>query len=173
MEILWRNTIILVMIQLIIDPSNFEKFNPNCEDLWDTSCAVDFKVYWYGQCDMWIDYVRVDNEIAHDLFSNDLQNPQFVQYQNWLKWEADSIATLFPNAAYRFYIEEFEFNQIPCMEYVSRKIDTLDRENTFGFMCDFNYSTFKIHTPGFDTVRPSAEYIKKNFSRQIRFERDF
>lgn len=142
--------------QLVLNPELTPLFNPNCENLWDEDCAVDFQVYWYGQCNMWIDYVRVDNEIAHRLLKgND------VDFERWLKWEADSIATLFPNAAYRFYIEEFEFNQIPCMQYVSRKIDTLDGDNNFGLMCDFNYSTFKIHTPGFDTVKPSAEYIKR------------
>ncbi len=147
--------------QLVLNPLNDELFNPNCENLWNEDCKVDFRVYWYGLCDMWIDYVRVDNEIAHDLFNKDTSNTNYKRYQNWLKWEAHDIATLFPNAAYRFYIEEFEFNQIPCMEYVSRKIDSLDGVNDFGLMCDLNYSTFKIQTPGFDTVRPSAEYIKR------------
>ncbi len=140
--------------ELTINPELNERFNPNCENLWNEDCGVDFRVYWYGLCDMWIDYVRVDNEIAHDLFKGAFDS-------TWLKWEAHDIATLFPNAAYRFYIEEFEFNQIPSMEYVSRKIDSLDGVNDFGLMCDLNYSTFKIQTPGFDTVRPSAEYIKR------------
>ncbi|MBK8552226.1 MAG: hypothetical protein IPL53_14655 [Ignavibacteria bacterium] len=60
-----------------------------------------------------------------------------------------------------FTSRNLRFNQIPCMAYVSRKINSFDGENNFGLMCDFNYSTFKIHIPHFDTVRTSAEYVKR------------
>ena len=150
---------------LIIEPGNDELLNPNCENLWDQNCRVDFRVYWYGLCDMWIDYVRVDNDVAHDLFHSDTTNSLHNKYMNWLTWEAKDIASHYPDAVFRFYIEEFEFNQIPCMSYVSRKIDSLWKINnpsgSMSLMCDLNYSTFKIQIPGFDTVRMSAERIKR------------
>jgi hypothetical protein len=41
---------------------------------------ADIQVYWYGNCNMWIDYVRVDNDIADELFNPN--NPGLAQ-KNW------------------------------------------------------------------------------------------
>jgi hypothetical protein len=35
---------------------------------WDANCHVDFKVWWYGQTDVWIDYVTVNDELGEELF---------------------------------------------------------------------------------------------------------
>ncbi|MBK8553111.1 MAG: hypothetical protein IPL53_19450 [Ignavibacteria bacterium] len=56
--------------------------------------------------------------------------------------------------------EEFEFNQIPCMEYVSRKIDTLDRENNFGLCVILIIRLSNTHT-GFRYCKTLCEYIKR------------
>ncbi len=42
---------------------------------------ADIQVYWYGQCDMWINYVRVDNEIADGLL-----NPNSSKYNLYNGW---------------------------------------------------------------------------------------
>ncbi len=31
-------------------------------------CRVDFKIYWYETTDLWIDYVKVEDQYAHELF---------------------------------------------------------------------------------------------------------
>lgn len=31
---------------------------------------VDYRVYWYGEVDVWLDYVRLDDEWAHFLFTD-------------------------------------------------------------------------------------------------------
>lgn len=83
---------------------------------------ADVQIYWYGECDMWIDYVRVDDDIANELFKG--------KHDNWLEEEA-KYAAAFNNGAgaYRFYIEIFEYNNIPCMAYVSRKLDSISFAN--------------------------------------------
>ncbi len=81
---------------------------------------TDIQVYWYGNCDMWIDYVRVDNMVAHRLLSG--SDPEF---NNWLHWEAEDIACYSQSSAIKFYMELFAFGNIPCMAYVSRKLDSL------------------------------------------------
>jgi hypothetical protein len=86
---------------------------------------VDIKVYWFGNCDMWIDYIRVDNDIANDLLTSDTTNAHHREYLNWLQWEAQNIACNGGQAPSKFYLELFEFNQIPCMEYVNHKLDSL------------------------------------------------
>jgi hypothetical protein len=121
---------------------------------------VDFRVYWYGKCDMWIDYVRVDNEIADRLFNND------QEFISWFNWEVDSIATQYPDNIYKSYIEEFEFNQIPCMAYVNRMIDSLS-EGKYSLMFDLNYNTYKIHAPDFENVVMDANYLKRTLYDRV------
>ena len=71
---------------------------------------------------MYIDYVRVDNDIANDLFKGYYDDPINYPNQQWLQWESQIASS---NSAIAFYIELFEFNQIPCMGYVSHKLDSL------------------------------------------------
>lgn len=33
------------------------------------SCKVDFKIYWYETTNLWIDYVKIEDKYAHDLFN--------------------------------------------------------------------------------------------------------
>ena len=81
---------------------------------------IDIQVYWYGNCDMWIDYVRVDNFVADRLLSGiDLE------FNNWLSWEAQDIACYSQSSAIKFYLELFAFSNIPCMSYVSQKLNDL------------------------------------------------
>ena len=127
------------------------KFNPTNANLWDDTGKVDFRVFWYGQCNMWIDYVRVENQIAYDLFKHNYDN-------TWLDWEINQIAS--PNADNidRFYIEEFEFNQIPCMKYVSDYIKSVN--SNFSLMFDINIPTYSVHKED-DTNYYGASHIKK------------
>jgi len=86
---------------------------------------ADIQVYWYGQCDMWIDYVRVDNDVADELLNPN--NPLFTSRLQWIKDEVEQIGLYKPAGAttpagYKFYIELTEFNNIPCMAYVNKKL---------------------------------------------------
>lgn len=119
-------------------------FNPDGK-YWDVPegiCHVDFKVYWYGNCDMWIDYIRVDNDVADGLMNPNSAN--YTQYNTWLSWEANDIAT-HTASPIKFYIEEFEFNNLPCMAYVSRKLRGIDPD--IGLMCDINYHNYNTMIP--------------------------
>lgn len=77
---------------------------------------VDLQVYWYGACDMWIDYVRVDNDIADRLL-----NPKGIncgQYDQWLREAANFpyVSVLEINPA------KFQLNNLPCLKYVEKKM---------------------------------------------------
>ncbi len=135
---------------LIIDTN--KKFNPDQVKLWEDGCNVDFRVFWYKECDMWIDYVRVENQTAKDLYNHAYDD-------SWLDWEVNQIAVPNSNNLDRFYIEEFEFNQIPCMKYVSDFIKS--KNSNFSLMFDLNiptYSAFKDDSWNFCT----PEHIKRN-----------
>ena len=74
-------------------------------------CHFDIRVYWYKECNMWIDYVRVENDIAYDLYKG--------IYDNWIQQEAQQIGGYASGKPYKFYIEEVEYNHLPCIKYVN------------------------------------------------------
>ena len=88
--------------------------------------GADIQIEWLGNCDMWLDYVKVENDIANDLLSTDPNNHQHQTYESWIQQEVDAISAPAPGSSespvYNFYIELFEFNNIPCMAYVNNKI---------------------------------------------------
>jgi hypothetical protein len=71
---------------------------------------ADFTVFWSGNCDMWLDYVKVENDVAQDLFRG--------IRDNWIHDEL-SVAN---NAGVKgkFYIELAEYNSLPCISYINQ-----------------------------------------------------
>ena len=117
----------------------YSRGNGTCDN------KADIQVYWYGNCDMWIDYIRVDNDVAHRLLKGN--DPQFEQ---WLEWEADDIGGYVHNgfhSPYRFYIEELEFNNVPCIEYVNKKLQEHSSPDTVDMMVCFYWVNFMNHLP--------------------------
>jgi hypothetical protein len=102
---------------------------------------TDFRVYWYGECDMWIDYVKVENQPASDLFTN--------RYDTDLRGEANIALTGYdpvnpvPN---NFYTEEFEFNSLPCIGYVNKIIED-ETQGKLTLMANLQYNMFRYHVP--------------------------
>ncbi|MCX6162590.1 MAG: T9SS type A sorting domain-containing protein [Ignavibacteriae bacterium] len=96
------------------------EFNPGPVYDSGTDNFMDIRIYWYGVCDMWIDYVRVDNDIAHDLLSNDTNNANRKMYLDWIKWESQEIAV--NPGSYKFYFDEPDYNMLPVINFVQKKI---------------------------------------------------
>ena len=92
---------------------NGNKFNPTNAS--DDNCYMDIEIYWYKECDMWIDYVRVDNEWADRLFKHYYDD-------TWIEWEANQIANT--NTTYNFFTDEAEYNMMPAIQYLNEKIHT-------------------------------------------------
>jgi hypothetical protein len=98
-------------------------FNPN-HGVWafnsrgtsesDGDDKMDIRVYWYGNCEMWLDYVRVDNDVADGLLGSE----RCGIYDEWLMEAARSgyVNILAINPA------EFELNNLPCLKYVEKKM---------------------------------------------------
>jgi hypothetical protein len=147
----------------LLDISDGTLFNPNGGNWEETNPAspdysqVDFKVYWSGECDMWIDYVRVDNQTAHELFKGDYDN-------TWLRWEVEDIAMNggYSDDLFRFYIEEFEFNNRPCMKYVNEKIQEYSN-GKYSLMCNPYWGGYNIHKPNVG-LHP---FTKEEFKRTL------
>ncbi len=126
-------------VDLIIDnlSDSINKFNPDNHRITDPICNVDFQVEWLGNCEMWIDYVRVDDDVANDLFGSGTTHDL---YMDWLQWEAD-LAQEGNDNALKFYLEEFEMNNIPCIAHVNNKLK-LNSGYKFSLMCDLNVGEY-------------------------------
>jgi hypothetical protein len=129
---------------------------------------ADVQVYWYDNCDMWIDYVKVENDVANDLLSNNPLNPKWVLYNQWI---TDEVAAAYdPQASeqkvYNFYIELFEFNNIPCMAYVNQKIKQYSG-NKIGLMAD-QLTFFRYHVPLENVAQLfDASYIVRTYINKV------
>ncbi|MBK8981072.1 MAG: hypothetical protein IPM38_01845 [Ignavibacteria bacterium] len=138
---------------------NGSLFNPDRKGLGDMSCKVDFRVWYYGNCEMWIDRITVENEVAKDLLSNDTNNINYIRYDYWLRWESN-LALENPDYIWNFYIEEFEFNNTKSIAYVNKKIKEYTNER-FSLMVNLNYELYKVHIPYSWTYYFSAEKLNK------------
>ena len=83
---------------------------------WDTQCKVDFRVYWYGSCEVWFDKMIVDDERADYLFDTSKQGEIDFRIQQ----EVSSFASTLGN--YSFFVDEVLISQVPCMKYVFEKM---------------------------------------------------
>lgn len=83
---------------------------------WAEKCKVDFRVYWYGQCEVWFDKMIVDDNIANDLF--DPTKQEAINYRIWQ--EVYNFTGYGSN--YSFYLDEMVYSMIPCARYVMDKM---------------------------------------------------
>jgi len=125
----------------------------------DTQCRVDFKVFWYDKCDMWIDRIRVEDFPAHELLT--LHTPKV---EEWIRAEVEDIAMAEINSGnespYKFYIEEFEMNHLPCIGYLNKKI--IEYSNgRLSLMVNYNHDLIKAFIPNSWTKLFSAPQAKK------------
>jgi len=120
---------------------------------------VDFKVYWYDNCDMWIDYIRVENLPAHQLLT--------LHDKFWIS-QLDSEISIAANAIENnlktgnFYIEEFFFNNMPSMKFVNQRIDSITN-GKLSLMCNYQHAMFKDFMNGNQNYEFSDDEIKKYF----------
>lgn len=100
---------------------------------------TDFQVYWYNNCNMWIDYIKVEDDYAHKLLT--LKDSVIIDR---IVKELRLAASLYPKAMP--YIEEFEFNHIPCIAAVNKLLkDSANADMTLR-VC-FNYTGLTVMLP--------------------------
>ncbi|MBM4159149.1 MAG: hypothetical protein FJ216_10295, partial [Ignavibacteria bacterium] len=125
-------------------------FNPNNRDWTDrnSNCGVDFRVFWYGNCDMWIDYVRLDDKRANDLFGDTISNFYSQTYHNMIQMEVRH--SKLNSSPVMFFIDEFEYNHIPAITYVMKKLRQYsggsDERFTLATSSTYQY-WYQLHLP--------------------------
>lgn len=134
-----------------INPGNRKHF----WDWWSTEIKTDFRIYWYGLSEMWVDYVRVENEPSHlmhkGLFDPIIQAEVDIALQNY------NANNPIPN---NFYIEEFEFNCTPAIAYLNELIHSYS-DNKLSLMTNLNYDLYRVHIPYAFETPVSSNQIRK------------
>ncbi len=87
---------------------------------------VDYRIYWYGEAEVLLDYVRIDDEWAHFLFADPNGKLQGNKYRfgERIESEVKALSDL-PGFGY-FYLDEFYYNNIPCVAEVLRRIKSVN-----------------------------------------------
>jgi hypothetical protein len=99
---------------------------------------ADIQLYWYDNCDIWIDYIKVEDDVASDLLTDNHSNANWILYNQWIQQEVDAVKDPISGTeppVYDFYIEIPKFNNIPCMAYVNKKIQWYSG-NKIGMMAE-------------------------------------
>ena len=56
------------------------------------SCKVDYRIYWYGVCNLWVDYVRLEDQWAHKLLNLNDNNINYNFFVSKIIEEAKEIS---------------------------------------------------------------------------------
>ena len=87
--------------------------------------SADIQVYWYDNCEIWIDYVKVENDVADELMNP--SNPYYNRDNQWIDEEYNLIAKP-TGAVFKYYIELAEFNNLPCINHINQRLRALDNQ---------------------------------------------
>lgn len=123
---------------------------------WDNvSIKTDFRVYWYGQCDMWIDRIRVENEQARLLYLPG-GNAELK-----IRSEVNSALLGYDESRPNdFYLEEFEFNTTPCIKRLREIIEDESR-GRLTLIANLNPYLYNYVVPNHGSNRFTKEDFEK------------
>jgi hypothetical protein len=113
---------------------------------WKDNCEVDFKVWWYGEVDVWFDKMIVDDHWGNQLFN---ENPAIRnEMEERITEEVEAFTD--PMGAGSFFIDEVTHSQIPC---INRVYELMKQANTnaklnFAVTNYFNIRSYKDNSIG-------------------------
>lgn len=126
---------------------------------------IDYRIYWYGEADVWLDHVKLDDEWAHFLFTDPWGSlPFIVNPYQFARRMHDEVASINNTGGFAlFYMDEFYWNHIPCMH----KTDSFIRAwaPNSGIVVMTSYSPGLKHRPTTQQLydRLKAEGLYDNF----------
>ncbi|MCE1166411.1 MAG: hypothetical protein LWX07_13515 [Bacteroidetes bacterium] len=78
----------------------------------DGKCRVDYRILWTGKCNLWVDYIRLDDGIANRLF----------QIGSFYVDKIGPQITGTRNSVLVFYEDEIRYNNLPALKLVTEQI---------------------------------------------------
>ncbi|MBM4158784.1 MAG: hypothetical protein FJ216_08410 [Ignavibacteria bacterium] len=129
----------------VIAPDN-RLLSPYGTDPYDKSikCKIDYKIYWYGNCDMWIDYIRIENEPAHMYLTN--KNSMLVSKLNSEVRRTMHLCDKEVNIPLYYMTDKLELNNLPSIRGINRQIIQASG-NKISLMPVIDYEFLKASIP--------------------------
>ena len=124
-----------------------------------TESKVDYKIYWYGNVTVWVDYVRLDDEWAHALFEPLIENESFgrVKYRFREKIQQEMSLLFSGNTSFAYARgDEMLYNNIPCIRAVDSIMKSINPYS--GFVALFNMKSLNSGLK--NVLKPLKENIQ-------------
>ena len=132
----------------------------------------DIQVFWYGTCDMWIDYVRVDDDIADRMLKEPDGDDEF---NKWIEDEIIKIGMISSGGNIlfmKYYLETIEFNHLPCTAYINEKLKYYSN-GKIDIIQDLT-NTISLHVGWSNRMRiENPQFLKKYYIEKAGFTQVF
>ena len=116
--------------------------------VWKNNCKVDFKVWWFGEVEVWFDKMIVDDNWGDQLFNSDT----LVSHRNErkIKEEVNAFSDNINSGNGSFFIDELCISQIPCVKRVYQIIKETNNNAKLNFATTnyFNIRSCKDNSIG-------------------------
>jgi hypothetical protein len=114
--------------------------------------GVDYEIQWYGKVDVWIDYIKVMDNTAYDLF-----NQNDPRIRNEIKKEVDELVNF--EGLKGFYTEEIQYSNLRCLKYIQEIVQEASNENPNAvLLCLVNPPTFRFSLSDFEDPYETLRY---------------
>ncbi|MBK8981334.1 MAG: hypothetical protein IPM38_03180 [Ignavibacteria bacterium] len=121
---------------------------------WEANSKIDFKVEWFGQAEVWFDKMRVDDEIANQLFKGEF-DPFIDEEVNYFTSHSSN---------YAFFTDELVYSNIPCVKYVKEKM------NSGSFNPKFTFATSNyLNIRGFKNDNSASRIVLQKLNPELFF----
>jgi len=158
-EFNYTPTLKVLAINLLKNMPDFDNSN---KDAILQASQVDYKVYWCGNVDVWLDYVRVDDEWAHFLFTdpNDNATGNRNPFHQKIQTEINALTNAENSEGLAYlYLDEYAYNNIPCIAEVNRLVKCINPVNSLTAMT----SEFALKGPGYLRNIESPNHTDRHF----------
>jgi len=123
-----------------------------------SECGVDYEIQWYGQVDVWIDYVKVMDNTAHNLMG---PNPRIREA---IIREMNQLLNF--DGLKGFYTEEVQYSNLRCLKYIQGLLsDSSGNDPRARLVCLINPPTYR-HTLS-DSWNPDNVQIYEAYADSV------
>lgn len=122
----------------------------NDSKAWEEKCRVDFKIWWYGLVDVWIDKIIVDDNRSNKLFNG--------EYNSAIQQEAELFGNRKEN--YAFYSDEIVYANLDCIKKIQDIVSSVSGKSEIHTATSNYHNTRGLKN---DTLGFRAMFLKVKF----------
>lgn len=105
------------------------------------NCHVDYEIQWYGEVELWIDYVKVQDEAAYRLLNPDPAK----NLDNFLKHKINHLKSNEHNDKMKgIYMEEVDYYNLACLKYLNDSLHVWANDTDYkviGLVASWSFRT--------------------------------